>query len=66
MYRDMNDYEILYMVCDERENNFDILLQKYKPLIYKIVKLEESNAELRRIKWEYNRICTRHGGNNCE
>lgn len=35
-------------------------------LIYKIVKLEESNAELRRIKWEYNRICTRHGGNNCE
>lgn len=35
-------------------------------LIYKIVKLEESNAELRKIKWEYNRICTRHGGNNCE
>ena len=34
----MNDYEILYMVCDERENNFDILVQKYKPLIYKIVK----------------------------
>ena len=37
MYRDMNDYEILYMVCDE-EVSFDILLQKYKPLIYKIVK----------------------------
>lgn len=35
-------------------------------LIYKIVKLEESNAELRKIKWEYNRICTRYGGNNCE
>lgn len=35
-------------------------------LIYKIVKLEESNAELRKIKWEYDRICTRHGGNNCE
>lgn len=35
-------------------------------LIYKIVKLEESNAELRKIKWEYNRICTRNGGNNCE
>lgn len=35
-------------------------------LIYKISKLEESNAELRKIKWEYDRICTRYGGNNCE
>ena len=35
-------------------------------LIYKIVKLEESNAELRKIKWEYDKICTKHGGNNCE
>ena len=35
-------------------------------LIYKIVKLEESNAELRKIKWEYDRIYTRYGGNNCE
>ena len=38
MYRDMNDYEILYMVCDNEEMSFDILLHKYKPLIYKIVK----------------------------
>lgn len=38
MYRDMNDYEILYMVCDNKEDNFDILLHKYKPLIYKMVK----------------------------
>lgn len=35
-------------------------------LIYKISRLEESNAELRKIKWEYDRICTRYGGNNCE
>ena len=34
----MNDYEILYMVCEDNEYNFDILVQKYKPLIYKIVK----------------------------
>ena len=34
----MNDYEILYMVCDNKEENFDILLKKYQPLIYKIVK----------------------------
>ena len=38
MYKDMNDYEILYMVCDEQESNFDLLIEKYKPLIYKIVK----------------------------
>lgn len=38
MYKDMNDYEILYMVSDNNENNFDILLHKYQPLIYKIVK----------------------------
>lgn len=37
MYRDMNDYEILYMVCD-CEDSFNILLEKYKPLIYKVVK----------------------------
>jgi len=34
----MNDYEILYMVCDSEEDNFDILLIKYRPLIYKTVK----------------------------
>ena len=35
-------------------------------LIYKISRLEESNAELRQIKRQYEQICTRHGGNNCE
>ena len=34
----MNDYEILYMVSDNIDNNFDILLHKYQPLIYKVVK----------------------------
>ena len=38
MYKDMNDYEILYMVCEDKEDNFDILYRKYQPLIYKIVK----------------------------
>ena len=37
MYRDLNDYEILYMVKDEQDNTFEVLVQKYKPLIYKIV-----------------------------
>ncbi len=38
MYRDLNDYELLYMVRDSNENDFEILLIKYKPLIYKTVK----------------------------
>ena len=38
MYKDMNDYEILYMVSDHEEGNFDLLVNKYRPLIYKIVK----------------------------
>ena len=38
MYRDLNDYELLYMVCENSENDFEVLLVKYKPLIYKIVK----------------------------
>lgn len=35
-------------------------------LIYKIEKLEEVNGELRQIKRQYEQICTRYGGNNCE
>ena len=35
-------------------------------LIYKISRLEEVNGELRQIKRQYEQICTRHGGNNCE
>lgn len=35
-------------------------------LIYKISRLEETNAELRQIKRQYEQICTRYGGNNCE
>ena len=35
-------------------------------LIYKISRLEETNGRLRQIEREYNRICLRHGGNNCE
>ena len=38
MYKNMNDYELLYMICEGEEINFEILVNKYKPLIYKIVK----------------------------
>ena len=37
MYRNLNDYEILYMVNDNNDA-FDILYQKYQPLIKKIIK----------------------------
>ncbi len=36
MYKDYNDYEILYMIGER--SDFNILYQKYQPLIYKIVK----------------------------
>ena len=39
MYRDLNDYEILYMVCeDDSSDDFNVLYKKYQPLIYKISK----------------------------
>ena len=34
----MNDYEILYMISEGEEINFEILVNKYKPLIYNVVK----------------------------
>lgn len=36
MYNNMNDYEIIYMVCDEKDENYQVLYNKYKPLISKI------------------------------
>ncbi len=36
MYKNFNDYEILYMISEN--NDFDILYKKYQPLIYKVVK----------------------------
>ena len=38
MYRNLNDYEILYMVSEDRDINFDILYDKYKPLIKNMAK----------------------------
>ena len=38
MYKNMNDYELLYMICEGEEINFEILVNKYKPLIYNKVK----------------------------
>ena len=36
MYRELNDYELLYLVCDY-DNDFEIIILKYKPLINKII-----------------------------
>lgn len=38
MYRQLNDYELLYMVSENNDGNFNILYEKYRPLIYKIAK----------------------------
>lgn len=37
MYRNLNDYELLYMIR-EGDDTFSYLYQKYQPLIYKMVK----------------------------
>ncbi len=37
MYRNFNDYEIIYMISENNSDNFKILYEKYQPLIYKIV-----------------------------
>ncbi len=36
MYRDLNDYEMLYLICDSSDNEYGIMLEKYSPLINKI------------------------------
>ena len=36
MYKDYNDYEILYMIGEK--SDFNVLYKKYQPLIYKVVK----------------------------
>lgn len=38
MYKNMNDYEILYMISEGEEINFEILVNKYRPLIYNKIK----------------------------
>lgn len=45
---------------------FLIIIAIFLGLIYKISRLEETNAQLRQIKRQYEQICTRYGGNNCE
>lgn len=37
MYREINDYEMLYLISDNDDNNYEICLEKYYPLIIKVV-----------------------------
>jgi len=36
MYRDLNDYEMVYLIKENDEINYEIIYKKYKPLVYKI------------------------------
>lgn len=38
MYQDLNDYEVLYLIKENDEENYDIIYKKYKPLVYKIAR----------------------------
>ena len=48
MYRDLNDYEILYLVKENDEINYEIIYEKYTPLIYKLA-------------CKYKKICLKFG-----
>mgnify|MGYP003442946465 CR=1 FL=1 len=37
MYREINDYEMLYLICDGNDSEYEILLEKYRPLINKVI-----------------------------
>ena len=41
MYRDLNDYEILYLIKENDDIDYTILYEKYKPLVYKMYKFSE-------------------------
>ena len=44
MYKETDDYEILYMI-NENEDCYEVMLEKYKPLIITIC-----NQKLRKVK----------------
>lgn len=48
MYRDLNDYEILYLIKENDEINYEIIYEKYTPLIYKLA-------------CKYKKICLKFG-----
>lgn len=48
MYRDLNDYEILYLVKENDEINYEIIYEKYTPLVYKLA-------------CKYKKICLKFG-----
>ena len=35
-YRDLNDYEIMYLVEEENDDARELLFEKYKPIIYRL------------------------------
>ena len=37
MYREINDYEMLYLICESDDNDYDIMFKKYYPLIIKLI-----------------------------
>lgn len=37
MYKDLNDYEMIYLVSEKSDFDFNIMLEKYNGLIYKII-----------------------------
>lgn len=55
MYRELNDYEILYLIKENDEDDFDIIFEKYKPLINRLARKYLSLAK--KYGLEYDDLC---------
>ena len=44
-YRDLNDYEIMYLVEEENDDARELLFEKYKPIIYRLALSYQKEAK---------------------
>ncbi len=52
VYKDLNDYEVMYLVEEQDENAKDVLFQKYRPIIQKIASQYKTDAKRCGLEFE--------------
>lgn len=50
MYKDYNDYELVEFVCENNESAYKILIDKYKPLVFKIAQQFYDKEKVKNIE----------------
>jgi len=45
IYRDLNDYEVMYLIEEQDENAKDLLFEKYKPIVVKMAAHYKNDAK---------------------